>query len=661
MRRLSIFLTLVLLFVASVVVAIEPSNIVVTVNGKVYYKHTVEKGQTLYSIAKAYNVTEKQIMDANVGLTSETLKADEYILVPRLVADNGKQKTVNNAPQTVDKKKFLVHNVEKGDTLYSIARKYKISVSQIEKDNPAIDIDHLSIGDTILIRRAERGYASSDDIERELKERAENRDKELNEGEHRVAAGETVYSLSRAYGMTEEEFMTLNGLSSYSDLKVGMVVRTKMVKPETAAENTMAKPATEFAEESREEKREDRELRRQRDMEREADTTAVEYVALEGSLLDSLLSADVDIAPIEVTFPPLSMHHTLKVALMLPFHMNEKVNPYFVDFYRGVLIALEDLKAEGYDIDMSVFDTRGSGERINDIIDYEDGMRDAQLIIGPVYEDELRYVVGFAEDNEIPVISPLADINSLKSPVLFQMQAEGSYKSGKIADIFDGSREVVMVYANSTDSDFEQEIKALSKDATTVALNYKFDRGSYFYHRTASGANGGEVDITEFMRTMTPKVYVIVAKADTDVDRILTTLASTKSSVVARSMSYGDYIVLGNRKWKQSATIEKQSFFRNNTIFLAPYYANRSNENVRIFDSRYVKAYEALPTMYSYRGYDAAMIFCRKMFEGIDGHILEECHTPLATPYRFVYEDGHYVNSQWIREQYNSNFTISVE
>jgi hypothetical protein len=241
------------------------------------------------------------------------------------------------------------------------------------------------------------------------------------------------------------------------------------------------------------------------------------------------------------------------------------------------------------------------------------------------------------------------------------MQAEGRYKNQKLADIFDGSREVVMIYANATDQAFEQEVLALAREATVTALNYKFDRESFFFHRNADGASGAEVDIMEFMRTPSQKAYVVVAKADTDVDRILTTLASTKASVVARSMSYGDYIVVGNRKWKQSATIEKQSFFRNNTIFVVPYHANRSNESIRIFDSRYIKAYQVLPTMYAYRGYDAAMIFCRKMFEGIDGTIFDQHFTPLATPYHFVFEEGCYVNDSWIREHYNSDFTISVE
>jgi hypothetical protein len=261
----------------------------------------------------------------------------------------------------------------------------------------------------------------------------------------------------------------------------------------------------------------------------------------------------------------------------------------------------------------------------------------------------------------VPVVSPLADINAIQSPVLFQMQAEGDHKNEKLEGIFDGSREVVMIYTSNIDSDFNREMTALAANATVTKLNYKFDRGSFFYRRNSDGSYGEEIDIVEFMSSRSKKAYVVLAKNETDVDRILTTLASTKSSIVARSISYGDYLVVGNRKWKQSNTIEKQSFFRNNTLFVVPYYANRSNENLRIFDSRYVKAYDALPTMYSYRGYDAAIIFCRKMFEGIDSSFLEQTITPLATPYTFAYEEGLYVNNYWIREQYNSNFTISVE
>ena len=97
----------------------------------------------------------------------------------------------------------------------------------------------------------------------------------------------------------------------------------------------------------------------------------------------------------------------------------------------------------------------------------------------------------------------------------------------------------------------------------------------------------------------------------------------------------------------------------NNTIFLVPYHANRGNDIITMFDARYVKAYEVLPTMYSYRGYDAVAIFCRRMFEGFEG--INEVAAPLATPYTFTFEDGLYVNTYWVMERYKSNYTIDVE
>ena len=639
MKRVFIIVALMFVFIAAAV-AVEPSNIVVTVNGKSYFKHKVASGDTLYAIAKAYNVTEKQITDSNIGLSAETLRADSYILVPRsknYKPANSDTESEKDKPKakSIDTKKFIRYVVRRGDTIYSIARRYKISVSTLEDDNPEIDIDHISPGDTILVRRSERGYVSSEDIERERELREGLKSVELSEGEHRVAVGETVYFLAQKYGLAEEEFMAINGLKDPSELKVGMVVRTK------SSDSTETKVGEE---------------------ESTADDTAI---IAEGEGIDHFGDGahdiDVDITPVEVTFPPLSLHHTLKVALMLPFHMNGKVNPYFVDFYRGLLLAMEDLKAEGYDIELSVFDTCGDGSRINDIVSYEVGLQDAQLIIGPVYEGELRYVLGFAEENEVPLISPLADVGALQSPVLFQMQANSGLKGEKLSQLFDGSREMVTIYSSSMDYDYLGEMRALSNGATERQLNYVFDRGSYFYLRNADGSNGAEIDIVEFMRDKSSKAFVIASKNETEVDRILTTLASTKASVVGRGMTYGDYIVIGNRKWKQSRNIEKQSFFRNNTIFISPYYANRSDENIRIFDGRYVTAYDSLPTMYSYRGYDAAMIFCCKMFTGIDSSIHDESFTPLATTYRFGFDDGHYVNNNWIREHYKSDFTIVVD
>ena len=49
------------------------------------------------------------------------------------------------------------------------------------------------------------------------------------------------------------------------------------------------------------------------------------------------------------------------------------------------------------------------------------------------------------------------------------------------------------------------------------------------------------------------------------------------------------------------------------------------------------------------------------MFTGLDKYILLETLTPLATPYKFKFEDGMFVNSEWVNIQYKSNFTVVYE
>lgn len=648
MRR-ALILLMTLCMLCSMAMAIEPSTIVVTKDGKAYYKHKVERGQTLYALSKAYNVSEEQIAECNDGLTAENLKAGSYIIIPRVEktaveATDGDNERVDDGKQ---RGKYTTYTVKRGDTIYSIARKYKISVAVLEQDNPSIDVERITPGMKLVIRRAESGYATTEDIEREREKRSA--EVKLGANEHRVTVGETVYSLSRRYGISEEQFMELNNMRRSNDLKAGMIVKTAVEATPVEGGADDVAPAEQTTAETTV----------------EADDEAIVDSLAAQRAYDYFMSGEQDstvyVAPAEVTFLPLGRRHTLRMALMLPFHQNGRVSPQYVDFYRGVLMAMEELKAEEYNIELSVFDTEGDSTRLGDIVAYEDGFHEAQLIIGPVYEAELRYVLSYAEENDIPVVSPLADIEKLQSPVLFQMQAENDYKYDKLTDIFDGSREIVTIYAGEANNAFSSEYRELAAQVPRRNINFVFNRESFFYVRNADGTNGEEVDITALMRSHTPKAFVIVASDEINVDRILTTLSSTKSSIEGRGMTYGDYVVMGNRRWAQSGNIDHQSFFRNNVIFVVPYHAKRSDERIRLFDGRYIAKYGVLPSMYAYRGYDAAMIFCRKMFTGIDATMLDESFTPLATTYNFDFVDGLYVNTRWVREQYKSNFTIEVQ
>ncbi len=548
-------------------------------------------------------------------------------------------------------KKYYVHQVKEGDTLYSISKVYGVSQEVIMEVND-IEGTAIELGSSIFVPVVEKvitGNKASD---------ADKRDDTYTE--HVVKPGETLYSLSRTYGMTEEELLEINGLEDHASIKAGMTLRVKKSKAgkgkqkhsETQQGSTYAPQRGGDATADAEAQRDSRD-----DSSQLADTTGTQQSHFLGSALSDLFGDDEEAVTTTSTFAQVEQNSVLKVALVLPFTVDGTPKDNIVDFYRGVLLAMEDLKAEGRSIELTVLDTKGGVESLVQFAMLRG--YDSQLIIGPVYAKEFAPVLMVAEEYNIPVVSPLMSVD-IDSPVLFNMPAAAQAKDDKMSAMFDSSREVVYIYASKNDSAFINEARALSTAATTTQLNFKFDRGSYFYRRNSDGSNGGVVNIEELMRTKTPKTFVVVASQETDVDRILTTLSSIKASIRGRGLTYGDYVTYGNSKWLRMNSLDHDIFYHNDVIFAVSYYANRIDESVRLFDGRFVRSYGVLPSRNAYRGYDAAMIFCNMMFEGFDG-FLGTTHRPLATPYRFERVNNSYENINWIRQHYRHDMKIVVE
>lgn len=110
---------------------IKKSKKTETVEGKKYYLHTVEKGQTLYAIAKAYELTVNDVLLENPDAMNG-IKPGQVLRVPF-----EKKAVVPLAVITPDtSKKFLIHKVEAGQTVYSIAKKYNVTENDIYNNNP---------------------------------------------------------------------------------------------------------------------------------------------------------------------------------------------------------------------------------------------------------------------------------------------------------------------------------------------------------------------------------------------------------------------------------------------------------------------------------------------------------------------------------------------
>lgn len=598
---------------------IERSSTVVYVKGVKYYVHTVREGETLYSIARAYGVGEQTLLDENPA-AAYGLKIDQNLKIPYLLAAQSAAETAASEPkpQMSDKKlrrMFDTHYICAGETLYSIARQYRISVETVMADNPDADPAHLTIGDALRIRKREIGSADAvqNRLEWESYKNNLNSVADAKEGYHIVASGETVYSLSRRYGISEEEFVRMNNLND--GLKAGSIVQVPRRKTDKKRAATEPDPTV---------------------------TVCPEDVH------------EPDIFEPVVSFRPLGATATLDIALLLPLSSQGKPNANFMEFYQGFLIGLEDVKTQrGRSVRLTLFDTERDSLRLADIM-HQSEFRSADLIVGPVYEEEIAQVTSYADRYRVPVVSPLASVESLRSNVLFQMAPDQKTKYDKVRELIEG-KHITLVYGGNADKDYEREILALLSGR-------QYDRYDYKYVHPSSGRSEQTNGFAPILRNGRDNVMIVMADNETDVDRILASIASARLSLSSRGQSVSPFVVLGNSHWNRYNNIDRTIFFEDHVALLSSYNAKRDNAVVKAFDSRYAKAFGSLPSLYSYRGYDAAAIFAEGMYDDIAAHMEGRVYVPLQTPYMFRLQDDTRVrvNSEWALVQYNDDFTITT-
>lgn len=171
------------------------------IDGKSYYMHTVEKGQTLYSISKLYNCDLNKILEANPG-TDSGIKEGQVLKIPA-----GQTAEGNVLRRTIDGKEYVVHTVQRKETLFSIARQYNIDVNRIVEANPEKG-DKIRKGDELLIPtgKAVTTQTASGKMT-----------------QHTVRKGETLYSISKQYAVTVEAVQQANPAVT-ENLKEGQVL-----------------------------------------------------------------------------------------------------------------------------------------------------------------------------------------------------------------------------------------------------------------------------------------------------------------------------------------------------------------------------------------------------------------------------------------------------
>ena len=154
----------------------------VPVSGSNYY--VVKKGDSLWSIARANGLTVDELKSLN-NLSSNVLHVGDTLLI-------------SSADSTGDNGNDNYYVVKSGDTLWSIARKYNLSVNELKALNN-LSSNALSVGQRLIV-----GKESSND--------------------YVVSAGDTLWAIARKFNVSIDDIKALNNLSS-NNLSIGMTLK----------------------------------------------------------------------------------------------------------------------------------------------------------------------------------------------------------------------------------------------------------------------------------------------------------------------------------------------------------------------------------------------------------------------------------------------------
>ncbi len=161
-------------------------------------KYVVKTGDTLYSIAREIGISVDVLKEIN-NLTSDLLSVGQVLLVPVDIV-------------VVPPVEGNTYTVKSGDTLYSIALKYGVSVSDIITANN-LTSNVLNVGQLLEIPKEIEQPSPSESIT------------------YVVKSGDTLYNIARQYGVSVNDILTFNSLNS-ALLTIGQILEIPIIETE---------------------------------------------------------------------------------------------------------------------------------------------------------------------------------------------------------------------------------------------------------------------------------------------------------------------------------------------------------------------------------------------------------------------------------------------
>ncbi len=299
------------------------------------------------------------------------------------------------------------------------------------------------------------------------------------------------------------------------------------------------------------------------------------------------------------------------VALLFPFLAGTleptpgvKVNQSVLDLYLGMRMALDTLKSQGINIDLRAYDTERSTVTMSQVLGLEE-LRSADLIVGPLFQDQVKLVHEFSLRNKVNMVNPVSGNADyiLENP--FALLYQPGYETIGIRSAEWIAKNVAnkncLVFFGETPKDsitaFGFLKRAKELDLNVVwAEEVRKENSVDIFNKLATPVEYDEFkNPVEFTLKRDSIGSVFVASDDP--------LIYTKaiSGVDTRNDST---VVVGSETWLNNAAADFKTYERLKVTMAAPNFVSSTNSNYLDFRKQFLKKHGAMPSEFSKMGYE---------------------------------------------------------
>ncbi|MAN27238.1 MULTISPECIES: LysM peptidoglycan-binding domain-containing protein [Mesonia] len=377
--------------------------------------HKVKRGEDIASIAKKYKVSESSIFKYNPDARRGNLTGT-VLVIPVGKSEDGRNL---EKPSVLN---FKEYRVKKRETLYSIAREYHITVDDLKQYNQYLYQEELGKGDLIRIPI----FTKKDTIN--INSSVQN--STFENLKHIVMPKEGKFGIAKKYGMTIEQLNALN--PGVETLQPGQVLN--VINPQNRDTKANQENADDFISYEVKPKENYYRLTKRFNISKDSLIKYNPMLAGEGLKAGMTLKIPKPSSMVNDTLvmgsskriqleEMITNRRQKKIGIMLPFSLrqfendsvdkeallkDDRVLRISLDFYSGVIAAIDSVERLGIPVKAKVFDTQKSASVLDDILRSND-FENYDAIIGPLLTKNVESASRFFNRNQIPVLSPLID------------------------------------------------------------------------------------------------------------------------------------------------------------------------------------------------------------------------------------------------------------